>query len=92
MEWHALVEEWPNESLVSFQKLPGCLSAAPTAEEALAKAPEAIAEYRQWLQQNGINFLKEEVGPGNVVVQERLLADQVGPLFEAEVRPHLIRR
>jgi predicted RNase H-like HicB family nuclease len=85
MDWHALVEEWPNETLVSFRKLPGCLSAAPTTEEALAKAPEAIADYRQWLGQNEIDFLEEEVGPDNVVVKERLFADQVGPLFEAEL-------
>ena len=85
MDWHALVEEWPNEALVSFQKLPGCLSVAPTAEEALAKAPEAIDEYRQWLRQNKIDFLEGEAGPINVVVNERLLADKVGPLFEAEL-------
>lgn len=85
MEWFALVEEWPNESLVSFRELPGCLSTAPTAEEAIQKAPEAIAEYLRWLKQNKIFFLEEEINSITVVVKERLRADRVGPCFEAEL-------
>jgi predicted RNase H-like HicB family nuclease len=85
LEWYALVEEWPNESLVSFRELPGCLSTAPTAEEAIQKAPEAIAEYFRWLKQNNIDFLEEEINSINIVVKERLRADQVGPCFEAEL-------
>lgn len=85
MEWFALVEEWPNESLVSFRELPGCLPTAPTAEKAIQKAPEAIAEYLRWLKQNKIFFLEEEINSITVVVKERLRADRVGPCFEAEL-------
>ncbi len=85
MEWYALVEEWPNESLVSFRELPGCLSTALTTEEAIQKAPEAIAEYFHWLKQNKIFFPKEEINSIEVVVKERLRADQVGPCFETEL-------
>lgn len=84
MQWYALVEEWPEESLVSFRELPGCLSTAPTAEEAIQKAPEAIAEYLRWLKQNNIFFL-EEINSINVVVKERLRAERVGPRFETEL-------
>lgn len=85
MDLYALVEEWPHESLVSFRELPGYLSVAPTAEEAIQKAPEAITEYLEWLKQNQIFFLEEETDPINVVVKERVRADRVGPRFEAEL-------
>jgi predicted RNase H-like HicB family nuclease len=85
MELYALVEEWPNESLVGFRELPGCLSTAPTAEEAIQKAPEAITDYLHWLKQNKIFFLEEEIHSIKVVVKERLRADGVGPRFEAEL-------
>lgn len=71
---------------MSFRKLPGCLSVTPTAEEALAKVPEAITEYWQWLQQNRVNFLDEEVGPDNVVVKERL---KVLPIYGLDRPPEL---
>lgn len=85
MECYALIEEWPAESLISFRELPGYLSAAPTTKEAIQKAPEVIAEYLRWLKQNNIYFLQEESNSINVVVKERLRADQVGPLFETEL-------
>lgn len=85
MDLYALVEEWPHESLVSFRELPGCLSTASTAEEAIRKAPEAITEYLRWLKLNQIFFLEEEINPINVVVKEHMRADRVGPRFEAEL-------
>jgi uncharacterized damage-inducible protein DinB len=85
MDVYALVEEWPQESLVSFRELPGCLSTAPTAEEAIQKAPEAVTDYLCWLKQNKIFFLEEEITPINVMVKERVRADRVGPRFEAEL-------
>jgi predicted RNase H-like HicB family nuclease len=85
MQWYALIEEWPNESLVSFRELPGCLSAAPTAEEAIERAPEAISEYLLWLKENKISFLEGEIDTIDMVVKEHVHADQVGPLFEAEL-------
>ena len=85
MTWYALVEEWPHESLVSFRALPGCLSAAPTTEDALQQAPAAIAAYLHWLKQNQIFFLEEEPPSLIVAAKERLHADQVGPRFESEL-------
>lgn len=85
MDVYALVEEWLRESLVSFRELPGCLAAAPTTEEALQKAPEAIAAYLGWLQQSNIYFLDEAITPVNVVVKERVRADRVGPRFAADL-------
>lgn len=87
MDLFALVEEWPNESLVSFRELPGYLSAAPTTEEAIQKAPETIAEYLYWLKQNKIFFFEEEINSINVVLKERLRADRVGPRFASELIP-----
>jgi predicted RNase H-like HicB family nuclease len=52
MDFYALIEESPNESLVGFRELPGCLATAPTTEEAIQKAPEVITEYLLWLKQN----------------------------------------
>ena len=84
MEFYALVEEWPDESLVFFRELPGCFSIASTTEEAIQKAPEAITEYLRWLKQNVIYFLEEEITSINVVVKERLGECRVGPCFEVE--------
>src|SRR5579885_1128433 len=85
MDLYALIEEWPHESLVSFRELPGYLSGAPTTEEAIQKAPEAIAEYLHWLKQNKIFFFAEEISPINVVVKERLRAERVGVRFATEL-------
>lgn len=85
MDLYALVEEWPQESLVSFRQLPGCLSTTPTAEEAIQKAPEAITAYLSWLKQNQIFFLEEEITSINVMVKERVRANRVGPRFKAEL-------
>ena len=85
MDLYALVEEWPHESLVSFRELPGCLSTAQTAEEAIQKAPETITDYFLWLKQNKLFFLEEKITPINVIVKERIRADRVGPRFESEL-------
>lgn len=86
MEFYGLVEEWPDESFVNFRELPGCFSTAPTTEEAIQKAPEAIAEYLRWLKQNDILILEEEVDSINVVVKERLHRNNGGPpRFEADL-------
>jgi predicted RNase H-like HicB family nuclease len=85
MEFYGLIEEWPGESFVVFRELPGCFSTAPTTEEAVRLAPEAISEYLRWLKQNDIPMLEEEVNSINVVVKERLRGDQVVPRFEADL-------
>ena len=86
MEFYGLVEEWPGESFVVFRELPGCFSTAPTTEEAIQKAPEAIAEYLRWLKQNDIPILEEEVDSINIVVKERLYGNNGGPpRFEADL-------
>lgn len=71
MERYALIEEWPNESLVSFRELPDCLSTAPTAEE-------AITEYLRWLKQNKIFFLEEEINSINDDASVLVSADSAG--------------
>jgi predicted RNase H-like HicB family nuclease/uncharacterized damage-inducible protein DinB len=86
MEFHALVEEWPGESYVVFRELPGCFSTAPTTEEAIRQAPDAISEYLRWLKQNDILIHEEEVDVINVVVKERKRGNNGGPpRFEADL-------
>lgn len=86
MQFHALLEEWPGESIVFFRALPGCFSSAPTTEEALTAAPLAIEHYFRWLQENNVVILEEEIHPIEVVLRERLssLDGSKGPFFEAD--------
>ncbi len=85
MQFHALIEEWPDESMAYFRELPGCFSSASTTEEALQAAPAAIERYFRWLKENDIVLIEEVVNPVSVVLAERLgdLGD-VGPLFAAD--------
>jgi predicted RNase H-like HicB family nuclease/uncharacterized damage-inducible protein DinB len=86
MRYNALVEEWPNEAMVYFRELPGCLTTAPTFEEAFAAAPAAIANHIRWLKAN--DLIEEIDNDIAVVVKERLAAlDNAGPRFEAELAP-----
>ncbi|GCE21034.1 type II toxin-antitoxin system HicB family antitoxin [Dictyobacter kobayashii] len=85
MEFHALVEEWPNECIVTFRELPGCFAKAATAEQAIQQAPETIAAYLQWLKQNDIFFFEDEITSIEVVLGEQLRTDRVGPRFEADL-------
>lgn len=85
MQFYALVEEWPHESMVFFRELPGCFSSAGTATEALHNAPEVIANYFRWLKANEIVLVEEEVTPIRVVLKEQLAAEgNAGPCFEAD--------
>ena len=52
MRFYALVEDWPGESKAYFRELPGCLSSAPTYEEAVKTAPVAILTFLKWLKKN----------------------------------------
>lgn len=85
MQFHALIEEWPGESMAYFRELPGCFSSASTSEGAMQAAPEAIESYFRWLKENGI-VLFEEVDPLSVVLAERLsnASESAGPLFIAD--------
>lgn len=87
MQYNALVEEWPNEYMVYFRELPGCLITAPTFEEAIAAAPAAIAKHIRWLKTN--DLIEEIDNDIAVVVKERLVATDngAGPCFEAEAQP-----
>ena len=85
MQFHALVEERPNESTVFFRALPGCFLSAATTEDALRAAPTAIEQYFRWLKENNIVIVEEEVSPIEVVPTERLSSNgNAGPLFEAD--------
>jgi uncharacterized damage-inducible protein DinB/predicted RNase H-like HicB family nuclease len=85
MQFHALVEEWPGESVAYFRELPGCFSSASTTEGALQAAPGALENYFRWLKENGI-VLFEEVNPVSISLTERLsnVNENAGPLFNAE--------
>jgi predicted RNase H-like HicB family nuclease len=86
MQFHALVEEWPGESMVYFRELPGCFASAPTTEAALQAAPQAIEKYFRWLKENGITLFDGEVGPIGVTLTERVssVEGEAGPFFEAD--------
>ena len=89
MQYYALVEDWPGESLIFFRELPGCFSSAPTCEEALKNAPAAISTYLSWLKKNDITFVEDDGRDIAVTVKERLAAmdGQKGPRFEADLPP-----
>jgi predicted RNase H-like HicB family nuclease len=86
MQFYALLEEWPGESIAFFRALPGCFSSAPTTEEALQAAPLAIERYFRWLRENNVVILEEEIHPIEVVLKERLssIDGSRGPFFEAD--------
>jgi len=88
MRFYALVEDWPGESTAYFRELPGCFSSAPTCEEAVKVAPEAISAFLKWSKENDL-LIEEYDGEIEVVVAERLLAvnDQTGPIFKADLPP-----
>lgn len=87
MQYNALVEEWPGETMVYFRELPGCLSTAPTFEEAIAATPAAIADHIRWLKAN--ELIEETDNDISVVVTERIAAGENGggPRFDAELAP-----
>lgn len=87
MQYNALVEEWPGETMVYFRELPGCLSTAPTFEEAIAATSTAIANHIRWLKAN--ELIEEIDNEISVVVKERIAAGEngPGPRFEAELAP-----
>lgn len=89
MQYYALVEDWPGESMIFFRELPGCFAAAPTYEEAVRGAPAAIADYFKWLRANDLPIIENPGDEIEVVVKERLSAPggQVGPRFEADLAP-----
>ena len=89
MQYYALVEDWPGESMIFFRELPGCFSSAPTCEEALKKAPAAISTYLSWLKKNDITIVEDDGRDIAVTVKERLAAidGQKGPRFEADLLP-----
>lgn len=89
MQYYALVEDWPGESMVFFRELPGCFSSAPTYEEALQNAPAAVTTYLNWLKKNDISVVEDDGSDVNVVVKERLAAidGNKGPRFAADLLP-----
>lgn len=89
MRFNALVEDWPGESVAYFRELPGCFSSAPTYEEAVKIAPQAISDFLRWSKENDLVLIGEYDGEVDVVVTERLGAvnDQKGPLFKTDLPP-----
>ncbi len=87
MQFYALLEEWPGESIAFFRELPGCFSSAPTPQDALKAAPLAIETYFRWLKENNIVIVEEDINPIEVVLSERLSSsgNASGPLFNADL-------
>src|SRR5258707_14394852 len=89
MQYYALVEDWPGESMIFFRELQGCFSSASTYEEALKNLPAAIPTYLNWLKRNDMTVVEDDGSDIAVVVRERLVAidGQKGPRFEADLPP-----
>lgn len=89
MRFYALVEEWPEETMVYFRELPGCFSSAPTYEEAIKGAPDAISTFLKWAKKNDLALIDEDSSEIEVVVKERIPAinGQSGSRFEADLAP-----
>ena len=89
MQFNALIEEWPGESMAFFRELPGCYCSAPTYEALLNIIPGSVADYLKWVKVNDITVLDEFDGQVEVVIKEHLVAEQgkAGPLFEADLAP-----
>ena len=89
MRFNALIEEWPGEAMAYFRELPGCYCSAPTYEALLNIIPTSIADYLKWIKANDITVLDEFDSQIEVVIKERLVAEngQIGPLFEADLAP-----
>src|SRR6185312_10872519 len=89
MQYYALVEDWPGESMIFFRELPGCFSSAPTYEDALKNAPAAISTYLSWLKKNDITIVEDDGEGITVIVKEQLVAinGQRGPRFETDLPP-----
>ncbi len=89
MQFNALIEEWPSESMAFFRELPGCYCAAPTYGALLAILPGTVASYLKWVKANDITVLDEFDGQVNIVIKEHILAenDNTGPRFEADLAP-----
>jgi hypothetical protein len=89
MQFNALIEEWPGESMAFFRELPGCYCAAPTYEALLKIIPASIADYLKWVKANDITVLDEFDGQVEVVIKEHIMAANgtTGPRFEADLAP-----
>lgn len=89
MQFNALIEEWPGESMAYFRELPGCYCSAPTYQALLTTIPAAIADYLKWVKSNDITVLDEFDGHIEVVIKEHIVAenDTIGPCFEADLAP-----
>lgn len=86
MQFNALVEKWPGESMVFFRELPGCVASAATPETVLQAAPAAIEQYFRWLKTNGLVIVEGDIHPIHVVMSEKLssTSNSCGPIFEAD--------
>ncbi len=89
MRFYALVEDWPEETMIYFRELPGCFSSASTYEEAVKGAPAAISTFLKWAKKNDLALIDEDGSEIEVVVKERIPAinGQSGPRFEADLAP-----
>lgn len=89
MQFKALIDEYPGETMAFFRELPGCYCSMPTYEALLPAIPGAIADYLKWLKANDIIVLDEFDGQIEYVIAEHIIMenDAPGPCFEADLAP-----
>ena len=89
MQFYALIEEWPGESMAYFRELPGCYCSARTYQELVKAMPGCVAGYFKWLKANNIAIPEEFGGVIDVVEKERIAVPdgEQGPRFEADLLP-----
>lgn len=87
MQFFALAEEWPGESILYFRELPGCYCSALTYEQVVKAAPGMIADYLNWVKANGIVVLDEFDGSIEVIEKEHITVreGEPAPCFEADL-------
>lgn len=89
MQFNALIEEWPGESMAYFRELPGCYCSALTYQDLLTIIPGTVADYLKWVKANDISVLDEFDSQIDVSIAEHMLAENgtSGPRFEADLAP-----
>src|SRR5579872_3537996 len=89
MQFNALIEEWPGESMAYFRTLPGCYCSAPTYQALLPTIQNTVADYLKWIKANDIVVLEEFDGQIEIVIAEHIIAEngKIGPRFEADLAP-----
>jgi hypothetical protein len=86
MSLSAVIESWPNQTLLFVPSLPGFQVKAETTDAAIADARDHIDAYLQWLSDG--ELADDLPRHGEIVLAEELPANgNVGPIFELDSAP-----